>query len=69
MPGYVEWFVLGVVAGLLLPWLIHTSMLLSAFRRGLRAGLETWLGLCWYSVFVVLATMFVVRFVVDQINS
>ena len=69
MPWYVQWFVSGAVAGLLLPWLIYTRMLLSSFRRGLRTGLETWLGLCWYSVFVVLATMFVARFVVDQINS
>jgi hypothetical protein len=48
---------LGVAGGLPLPWLIFTRTLLRSFARGFRKGLQAWLGMCWFSMFFVLAAM------------
>jgi hypothetical protein len=58
---YLQWYIVGLVGGVLLPWLIFTKTLLNGFARGFRKGLEAWLGMCWFSVFIMLAAMLVLH--------
>jgi hypothetical protein len=62
----MEWYVWGAVGGLLLPWLVFTKTLVRSFARGHRNGLETWLGMSWFSVPLMLGTAFVVHLVMDK---
>ncbi|KIZ40164.1 MULTISPECIES: hypothetical protein [Rhodopseudomonas] len=53
----MTWYLYAILVGLVLPWIIVTYRILGAFRRGVGAGVLTWLKFSAISVPIMLAIM------------
>jgi hypothetical protein len=60
----MTWYWAGIIAGLVLPFLISPRMILVAFQeRGLGIGIAVWSGMLWLSVPFMLAIMWIVHLI------
>jgi hypothetical protein len=55
-------YLYAVIVGLILPWIIATYRILAAFRRGIGAGVLTWLMVSAITVPIMLAIIWGIQF-------
>ena len=66
MPWYMQWYVWGLIGGIIAPWLVFTRQLRAAFEGGTQRGLVVWSGVCLFTVPAMLAIVFLVSLVTSK---
>lgn len=61
MPWYMQWWVWGIAGGIIAPWILLTKSLRAGFEEGAQKGLGAWLGMCWITIPLMLAFMYVAQ--------
>jgi hypothetical protein len=59
MPWYMQWWVWGIVGGVITPWILFPKSMRAGFEVGAQQGFGAWSGACWITVPVMLGLMYV----------
>jgi hypothetical protein len=62
----MQWYILGMLAGLTVPWITIGKLIRASFETSFQAGLGAWLGASFITVPVMEAIMFGVNLIAGE---